>query len=570
MRNKMIKWCAKSLVILLIVGNLSACQSITTAKTDSETSNNITTSSDDTIASSTDFSYTNEDIAASYDEGNATKIVLNGDSVQIEGDGVSATGSKVTIQDGGTYIISGTLSNGQIIVSADKNDTVRMVLNGVQIQCETSSAIYVEQAQKAIILLGKGTTNTISDATTYVYEDDETEPDAAIFSKDDLILTGTGTLNVTANYYNAIQSKDNLLFASGTYDITAVNNGIHGKDSVVILDGSYTIDAKHNAIHSKGNLTVEKGTYALKAVKKGLHADQNVTVNAGSIDVSECYEGIEGLTITINGGDINIVASDDGLNASNKENKDSNNQMKPEMPNGNENTAPQRQEDEKGSVTDSNDTTTGKTDETSAATQNMPERPMGQQMEEGQMPPQWGGGMDEVDEDCIITINGGKITINASGDGIDSNGHIYMTGGEAYVNGPTSNGDGPLDYNGNFIMSGGTLIAIGSAGMAQTISDTSTQKGLEVLYTNNQKAGSIISLTDSSQKEIISYTSIKDYSSIVISTPSLVEGENYTLSSDGTVLGQITISGISTVVDETGEAKNIRERGPVEPTTNKE
>lgn len=374
----------------------------------------------------------------------------------------------------------------------------------------------------------EGTTNTISDATTYVYEStEETEPDAAIFSKDDLILTGTGTLNLTANYNNGIQSKDNLLLASGTYNITAVNNGLHGKDSLTILDGIYNIDAEHNAIHSKGNLTVDGGTYSLKAVKKGLHADQLVTVNGGTIDVLECFEGIEGLSITINGGDINIVASDDGLNAANQDDTDT---TQEQMPQGDtQNIAPQTQNDQQGPV------------------------PQG---DGGQMPQggggQMGGGMDEVDEDCIITINGGKITINANGDGIDSNGHVYMTGGEVYVNGPTGDGDGALDYNGDFVISGGTLIAIGSSGMAQTISDTSTQNGLEVIYTQSQKAGSIVALLDSSGKEIISYTSVKDYSSIVVSTSTLKDGETYTLTSDGTTLGEITLSGISTVVDETG------------------
>lgn len=552
-RKRKIKICAIVMTIMMISISIVACgtsNTITESVVIETESENETTTTKTQDTTTSDFTYTSEDIDVGYDEASATKIVLDGDSIRVDGDGATAKDNIVTISKGGTYVLSGTLSDGQIIVSADKQDTIRIVLNGVEMNCSTSSAIYCEQSKKVILILAEGTINTISDATTYVYEStDETEPDAAIFSKDDLILTGTGTLNLTANYNNGIQSKDNLLLASGTYNVTAINNGLHGKDSLTILDGTYTIDAKHNAIHSKGNLTIDEGEYSLKAVKKGLHADQLVTVNGGSIDVSECFEGMEGLSITINGGDINIVASDDGLNVANQDETDM--------------------------------TTTEITQEQRPQAGNQLAQAEGEMPQvNGEMPQgdsqiprggggQMGGGMDVVDEDCIITINGGKITIDASGDGIDSNGHVYMTGGEVYINGPTSNGDGALDYNGDFIISGGTLVAIGSSGMAQTISDASTQNGLEVIYTQSQKAGSIVSLLDSDEKEIISYTSVKDYSSIVISTSALKAGETYTLTYNGTALGQITLSDISTVVDETGAQATVntmrgggpRERG---------
>ena len=572
MRNRKMKLCAILTTIMMTSISIVACgtSKATTESVITETENETTTTeAENATTTSSDFAYTSEDIDASYDEASATKIALDGDSIRVDGTGATVIDSTVTISEAGTYIISGTLSDGKIIVSADKEDTVRLVLNGVEINCSTSSAIYCEQSEKTIIILAEGTTNTITDASTYVYEStDETEPDAAIFSKDDLILTGTGTLNLTANYNNGIQSKDNLLLASGSYNITAINNGLHGKDSLTILDGTYNIDVEHNAIHSKGNLTIEGGSYSLKAVKKGLHADQNVTVNGGTIDVSECFEGIEGLSITINGGDINIVASDDGLNAANQEDTTTttSDNTQDKMPQGDtQNVAPQEQSDAAVITTSENTTNaSNQTDATSSATQNDQQGQM-EQDGNGQMPQggggQMGGGMDEVDEDCIITINGGKITIDASGDGIDSNGYVYMTGGEVYVNGPTSNGDGPLDYNGDFIISGGTLVAIGSSGMAQTISDTSIQNGLEVIYTQSQKAGSIVALLDSSGKELISYTSIKDYSSIVISTPTLKDGETYTLTSDGTTLGEITVSGISTVVDETGAQATVNTMG---------
>lgn len=588
MRNQKMKMCAILLAGMLVVGNISACGTNNTSTTDEETTTTKTSDTTDTTTST--YEYTSEDIDASFDEANATDITFSGTTINVDGTGANVSESTVTISEAGTYILSGELSDGQVIVSADKEDTVRLVLNGIELNSSTSSAIYAEQSGKVIIILAEGTDNSVSDATTYVYEStDETEPDAAIFSKDDLILTGTGSLSVTGNYYNGIKSKDNLLIASGTYNITSVNNAIHGKDSVTILDGNYTIDAEHNAIHSKGNLTIEGGTYSLKAVKKGLHADQLVTVNGGTIDVLESYEGIEGLSVTINGGDINLVASDDGINAANQDDTTTtdttttdatgNEQMMepptdatqdagatstdgseagtpPDLPtstDGSETGTPPEAPTATDTTT-STDTTNGTSDtnETSTTTENAPG-----QMEQngGQMPQgggQMGGGMDEVDEDCVVTITGGTLTINASGDGIDSNGNVYMTGGEVYVNGPTSGGDGALDYNGDFVVSGGTLVAIGSSGMAQSISDTSTQSGLEILYTSTQKAGSVVGLLDSDGNEIISYTSIKDYASFVISTSDLKDGETYTLTSDGTTLGEITLSGISTIVDETG------------------
>jgi hypothetical protein len=506
MRNNKMRMAAILLGSILSVGSIAACNmaSVSATKTTAviETATTTTESVDSTTSS---YEYTSEDIDTSYDEESATGITFGGTTINVDGTGASVSGSTVTISEAGTYILSGELNDGQVIVSADTEDTVRLVLDGVELNCSTSSAIYCEQTDKVIVILADGTQNSVSDATAYVYENEEdTEPDAAIFSKDDLIFTGTGALTVTANYNNGIQSKDNLLIASGTYTITAVNNAIHGKDSVTLLDGTYTIDAEHNAIHSKGDLTVEGGTYSLKAVKKGLHAENEVIINGGTINVLESYEGIEALKITINGGDIDIVASDDGLNAANQEDT-------------------------------TTDTTTGTGDNS-------------------QWPMMLGGGMDEVDEDCIVTITGGTLTIDANGDGLDSNGHVYMTGGEVFVNGPTNDGNGSLDYNGNFVISSGTLVAIGTSGMAQTISDTSTQLGLEIIYTTTQKAGSVVSLLDSTGKEVISYTSIKDYSSIVISTSALTDGETYTLTSDGTTLGQITLSGISTVVDETGAA----------------
>lgn len=556
MRNHNRKICAVFLASILGIGSITACG----VKNEATTKEENTSQSEE---GTSDYEYSSEDIDASYDKESATKITFEGDKILVDGTGTSVSGSTLTINKSGTYILSGTLNDGQVIVSANKEDTIRLVLNEVNLNCSTSSAIYCEQSKKVIIILEEGTSNTVSDATSYVYENEEdTEPDAAIFSKDDLIFTGTGKINVTANYYNAIQSKDNLVITQGTFNITAINNTIQGKDSITILDGNFTLDAKHNAIHSKGNLKIEGGTFSIKAVKKGVHADALVTVNAGEINVEESFEGIEGLSITINGGEINLVSSDDGLNVANQDDTTTTSDM-PDIPEDLQMMEQPTNVDGNFNPPQINDSST---EDEAVENQDLNQRKPDQMPQnDGQMPQKggpMGGGFDQVEEDCVITITGGKITIDAGGDGIDSNGHIYMTGGEVYVNGPINDGNGAIDYNGEFNISGGTLIAIGSAGMAQTVSETSTQNALEIIYTSIQQAGSKVGLMDSNGNEIISFESIKDYQSIVISAPNLKEAKTYTLTTNGTKLGEITLSGRSTVTDETGQTVSQTIMGP--------
>lgn len=543
MRNQKMKLCAVLFATMLAAGSITACGTTSTTETTTQASvdetTETTTTTDSEDSTTSDFTYTEEDIDATWEEASTTQITLDGTSISVDGTGADVSGNTVTINTAGTYVLSGELTDGQVIVSAEKEDVVRIVLNGVSISSSTSSAIYCEQSEHVTIILAEETQNSVSDATTYVYENaEDTEPDATIFSKDNLFITGTGSLAVIANYNNGIQSKDNLLIASGTYNITAVNNAIQGKDSLTFLDGAYIVDAENDALQSRGDLIVEAGTYSIKAVKKGLEAVNEVIINGGTIDVLASYEGIEGTKITINGGDTNIVSSDDGLNTAN-------------------------QEEETTTEATTTDTTTTDTSSTDISTATSDQMPQGQRPS-GNMPQgggQMGGGMDELDENCVITITGGTLTVNADGDGIDSNGNVYISGGEIYVNGPTNDGNGSLDYAGELVMTGGTIIAIGSSGMAQSISDTSTQVAVEVIYTTTQSAGSVVGLLDSTGNEIISYTSVKDYTCIVISSADLTDGGVYTLTSDGTTLGQITLSGTSTVVDETGAAATVNTMG---------
>ncbi len=219
-----------------------------------------------------------------------TKIVLNGSSASISGIGASAAGSVVTITEKGTYVISGTLTDGQIAIAATNTDEVRLVLDGVDITNKTGAPIYASQCEKLIVTLAEGTQNILTDGGSdfqYVNTTDE-EPNAALFSKDDMDINGTGSLTVNAGFNNGIGSKDNLVIISGNITVNAVNHGLRGNDSLTITDGILNITAGNDGI---------------------------LTINGGTINVTESYEALEASSIVITGGVMDLVSSDDAINA---------------------------------------------------------------------------------------------------------------------------------------------------------------------------------------------------------------------------------------------------------------
>ena len=252
----------------------------------------------------------------------AVTITGNGEIVDISGAGAKTDGGAVTITKGGTYVLSGVF-NGQILIDADKEALVHLVLAGAQMTCTDSAAIYGVQSDKIVITLQDGTVNQIEDGETYVYETaEEEEPNAAIFSKDDLTINGTGSLIVQGNYEDAIGTKDDLLIVSGNYQIDAVEDGVQGKDSLTILNGTFIITAGNDALKAsndtdtdKGWVLIDNGTYTISAGDDAIHAETELTIHDGIIDIVACQEGIEGQTVTVNDGMISVKASDDGINA---------------------------------------------------------------------------------------------------------------------------------------------------------------------------------------------------------------------------------------------------------------
>ncbi|MEZ4525588.1 MAG: carbohydrate-binding domain-containing protein [Desulfobacterales bacterium] len=234
-------------------------------------------------------------VATQEDAGDGiTEILLNGNSITVDGSGATAAGSTVTVTSAGTYNISGTLTDGQIIVNTADADAVNLVLKGINVTCSSSSPIYVISAEETVLSLADNTQNYVTDGSVYVFPDAETdEPDAAIFSKSDLDIEGSGSLTVTGNYSDGIASKDGLVIAGGNITVTSADDGIRGKDWLIVKDGNITVNAKGDGLKStndedskKGYISVENGTFNITAAGDGIQAETNVMISGGTFTLT--------------------------------------------------------------------------------------------------------------------------------------------------------------------------------------------------------------------------------------------------------------------------------------------
>ena len=227
-----------------------------------------------------------------------------------------------TITEEGTYILTGTASNFTVRVEADNQAKVQIVLQNVNITNVSNPVIYVVSADKCFVTTAEGE-STLS-VTGQFTADGTTNTDAVIFSKDDIVLNGTGTLNITSTNGNAVSGKDDIKVTGGTYNITCGAHAFEGKDSVSVYDGTFNIKAGKDGFHSensdddtKGQVYIYGGKFTIEAESDGFHAITVVQIDGGEIEIT-AREGIEGTYIQINGGNITINASDDGINASQK------------------------------------------------------------------------------------------------------------------------------------------------------------------------------------------------------------------------------------------------------------
>jgi hypothetical protein len=392
-----------------------------------------------------------------------------------------------------------------------------------------------------------------------------------------LTINGNGSLTVHANYNNGIASKDDLKIIAGDITVNAVNDGIKGKDSIAVKDGTITVNAggdgmqSHNdtdvekgyisieggtlnitagldgiqaetrllvsggditivsgggsvnsssgnrwgdwdtggvgdsakglkagvdvtitggtiaidssddSIHSNASLSISGGDITLTSGDDGIHSDAILQIDGGDISITKSYEGIESAVLTINDGIVHIVASDDGINAAG----------------GNDGSS-------------------------------MGGRP--------------GQNNFEQSGDYHLYINGGYVAVDATGDGLDINGPIDMTGGTVIVNGPIADNNGALDYAGAFTITGGFIVAVGSSGMAQAPSTSSTQYSMMYNFASAQAAGMIVRIETAGGEEILTFAPTKAYQSVVLSSPELENGLTYVVYSGGSSTGTVTDS----------------------------
>lgn len=436
--------------------------------------------------------------AAEQSAANSETITFSSDKITCSDSDVSIEDNVITISKAGNYTVSGSSENAQIIIDASDDDEVSLTLSDLTLSCETSAPIYVKKAKQLTVTLEDGSTNYLSTTDEFVAIDDN-NIDGVIFSKDNLILTGSGSLEIDSPYGHGIVTKDELTVEDGTYTMTCKKHGLSGKDGIRIVNGTFTLSTQKDGIHTDGDLTIENG----------------------DINILKSLEGLEGQTITILDGNIDIVSSDDGINAAGA--SDSSNSQSSDNFENQKGNAPQPPENNTGG-------------------QQPPELPDNQQ--QGMEPPtdngnEFGGnagGFDmDADESCSLTISGGNIHINAGGDGIDSNGTFTMTGGTVFVEGPESNGDSALDYGISATITGGSFLAIGYSGMSQNFGTDSTQYSyMTTLESTIEEVPSTITLTDSEGNTILTQDTSKTYNCVIISCPELKEGSTYTLTTAST------------------------------------
>ncbi|MCR5653466.1 MAG: carbohydrate-binding domain-containing protein [Ruminococcus sp.] len=313
----------------LITATAASCTSQSSESTKSTaTAQTTAVSTSAESAEDTDTS-TKEDLKAASLEGTLSKdsVFTDRDLEQTADltDAVKYTvknGENIEITKAGVYVLSGNAENATVTVDAADDDKVQIVLDGVSISNESAPAIYVKSADKVFVTTAKDSKNILNVTGSFT-KDGEINTDAVIFSKDDLVLNGQGTLEISSAD-NGITSKDDLKITGGTLNITSTADAIEGNDSVAIADGKITINSQKDGLHaensddnSSGYVYICGGTLNITASADGIQGTTTVQIDDGTfaLTASEC---IESTYVKLNGGTIKISASDDGINASSK------------------------------------------------------------------------------------------------------------------------------------------------------------------------------------------------------------------------------------------------------------
>ena len=311
--------------------------------------------------------------------------------------------------------------------------------------------------------------------------------------------TSSDTDSEAASDLSSDKGSEAASSTSSDTDSTSTK-GIKSDGALYVNGGTFTINSADDSFHSNSDVTINDGTYTISSGDDGMHADSALLVNGGTITVTESYEGLEGLNITINDGNIDITASDDGMNAAGGNDQSGFGGMGGDGFKGMQ--APNSAPD----AAQKSDSASDTAQDTDAASE----------------------------DEMWMVINGGYVHVLAGGDGLDSNGDLTINGGEVYVDGPSDNGNSAIDYGekSSFYINGGTVVAVGSSGMAEDVSSDSKQQVAFVKLDSQADAGDV-TLKDVDGNEIISYTAQKKYDCVIISTADLKAGQTYTLSASG-------------------------------------
>lgn len=497
---------------------------------------------------------TADDVTIELAEG-TTNVLQSGEEVDIatatEGEeasgGALQSKADLKIKGRGSLTVLGYLNNG-IHCTKDlkiKNGNISVTALGHGIKGKKSVTV-----SGGMVTVTSGKDGITSDET-------ENEEKGFVTIEDgEIIITSAGdgvsaetTLTVTGGVIsiisgggsaNAQQKTDNMrdwwdFDNSASDDNSASCKGLKAGKAMMISGGSITIDAQDDALHTDGDMTISGGECILSTGDDGAHAELSLTVLDGKITVLTSYEGLEANQITLAGGELDITASDDGINANGGSDgfsggfgggfggrrSDMNSQSGDMTPPDNSN----MQTPPDGNAPSGNPPTMPGQDAADSTTTD-----------------------DTTDKQPVLLITGGKITVNADGDGLDSNGDLRVEGGDITINGPSNGGNGALDIGtengGAGVIAGGTLIALGTSSMTENFGSTSTQCAFLVTM-NSFGAGETITITDSQGNVLYTGVTVKSANSVVFSSPDLVVGETYTVTIGST---SATVTQSSTVV----------------------
>lgn len=520
--------------------------------------------------------FTERDQDPQYKKDQSVYIQLNGSTATANSNSVHIEGSTITLTAEQSYILSGNLEGGKVVVEAGENDKPQLILEGASIRSDTI-ALEIISADKVFVTLAEGTGNVLSGT------------EAAVYSKQDLTLNGTGSLTANSTAGHGITCKDDLVITGGKYTVNSASHGLDANDSIritgdvsmvveagkdgihcensddsekgfiyveqgnlkisaqsdgisagayaKILDGSFDItagggsvngnkshsdsfgdfmgggrptrpraventateestsmkgvkaagditigngsfvmDTADDAIHSNTAITVHGGSFQLSSGDDALHAEEILIINAGTFNVQTSYEALEAHKVYVKGGELELHAKDDGINAAG----------------GQDNSGTQGGRDG---------------------------------MFGGGRP----GGHFGGSSDGVIDVSGGKLKIYSSGDGLDANGSITISGGDLYVTNPTSGDTSVLDSDNGAVITGGSFIGAGaSTMMAQSFANNSTQ-GVIAGTVGSQKAGTLVTVQDTAGNTLVSFETEYDFVLVILTTPEMKKGETYTL-----------------------------------------